>query len=46
MPFFCPSCGKKVVNEDIHYYCRNIFCPAQIKEKLIHFVSKHCMDIE
>lgn len=46
MPRTCPSCGEKVVNEDIHYYCRNPHCPAQVKERLIHFVSKNCMDIE
>jgi len=46
MPDVCPSCGELVAHEDIHYYCRNPHCPAQIKEKIIHFVSKNCMDIE
>jgi len=46
MPTICPSCGSEVFNEDIHYYCKNPHCPAQIKEKIIHFVSKNCMDIE
>ena len=45
-PKVCPSCGERVVHEDIHYYCRNPFCPAQVKEKIVHFVSKNCMDIE
>jgi len=30
----------------MHYYCQNPNCPAQIKEKIIRFVSKDCMDIE
>lgn len=46
MPRICPSCGGEVTNEDIHYYCRNPFCPAQVKEKIVHYVSKNCMDIE
>jgi len=45
-PKLCPSCWEKVINEDIHYYCRNLYCVAQIKEKIIHFVSKNCMDIQ
>ena len=35
-----------ITNIDIHYYCKNPNCPAQIKEKIIRFVSKDCMDIE
>lgn len=45
-PNICPSCNQKVTNIDIHYYCTNASCPAQIKEKIIRFVSKNCMDIE
>ncbi|MCF7834654.1 NAD-dependent DNA ligase LigA [Candidatus Gracilibacteria bacterium] len=44
-PTKCPICNSKVINEDIHYYCSNNNCPAQIKAKLEHFVSKNCMDI-
>lgn len=29
----------------MHYYCRNPHCPAQIKEKVLHFVSRDCLDI-
>ena len=46
MPDICPSCGWKVKNEDIHYYCTNPTCPAKLKEKILHFVSKNCMDIQ
>lgn len=45
-PNSCPSCKQKLTNIDIHYYCTNASCPAQIKEKIIWFVSKNCMDIE
>ncbi len=45
-PENCPSCWNKLKNIDIHYYCENPNCPAQIKEKIIRFVSKECMDIE
>jgi len=45
-PLFCPSCQAPITNIDIHYYCTNPSCPAQIKEKILHFVSKDCMDIQ
>jgi len=45
-PKKCPSCNKKITQIDMHYYCTNTKCPAQIKERIIHFVSKNCMDIE
>jgi len=44
-PTKCPVCNSKIINEDIHYYCSNDNCSAQIKAKLEHFVSKNCMDI-
>jgi DNA ligase (NAD+) len=30
----------------MHTYCTNHGCPAQLQEKIEHFVSKQCMDIE
>ncbi|HPC34788.1 MAG TPA: NAD-dependent DNA ligase LigA, partial [Candidatus Absconditabacterales bacterium] len=45
-PTNCPSCNTKLAQIDMHYYCQNLNCPAQIKEKIIRFVSKDCMDIE
>ena len=44
-PLFCPECNSPISNIDIHYYCSNPSCPAQIKEKLVHFVSRDAMDI-
>ena len=45
-PLFCPACSSPIINIDMHYYCTNPECPAQIKEKLIHFCSKDAMDIQ
>ena len=47
-PNRCPICGAHVIRlpEEVYYYCSNLSCPAQIKEKLLHFVSKDAMDIE
>ncbi len=45
-PNNCPSCNTKLTHIDMHYYCKNPECPAQIKEKIIRFVSKNCMNIE
>lgn len=46
-PETCPSCGDKIVRvpEEAAWRCVNINCPAQILERLIHFVSKDAMDI-
>jgi len=45
-PLFCPACNSPIINIQMHYYCTNPECPAQIKEKLIHFCSKEAMDIQ
>jgi DNA ligase (NAD+) len=48
MPDRCPVCGSKVERppgEAVHR-CTGIACPAQIKEKMYHFVSKWAMDMD
>ncbi len=45
-PAQCPSCNHDTSNIDMHTYCTNHACPAQLQEKIEHFVSKQCMDIE
>lgn len=45
-PTHCPSCGHETKVIDMHTYCINNACPAQLQEKIEHFVSKQCMDIE
>ena len=47
-PVICPSCHTllfKSVNE-VAYYCQNLECPAQLTNKLQHFVSRDALDIE
>jgi len=45
-PTNCPSCDHETKIIDMHTYCINNACPAQLQEKIEHFVSKQCMDIE
>ncbi len=46
-PSKCPVCGEKLVKpeEEAVWRCVNINCPAQVVERIIHFVSKDAMDI-
>jgi len=48
MPSECPVCGSEVaMSEDKKTtVCPNMNCPAQLRERLIHFASKQGMDIE
>lgn len=48
LPTTCPSCGAHVVQlpEEVALRCINSSCPAQVTERLIHFVSKQAMDID
>ena len=43
----CPVCGAEVVKTEgeAMYYCSNAACPAQVHERLQHFVSRGAMDI-
>ena len=47
MPRQCPVCGAEVVKpeSEVMYYCPNASCPAQVQERLEHFVSRSGMDI-
>ncbi len=46
-PKNCPVCGSKLFKEEgeAAWRCINIECPAQVVERIIHFVSKDAMDI-
>jgi len=46
-PTTCPVCDSKLFKEEGEavWRCINIDCPAQVVERIIHFVSKDAMDI-
>lgn len=46
-PTHCPVCNSKLFKEETEavWRCINIECPAQVLERIIHFVSKDAMDI-
>jgi DNA ligase (NAD+) len=46
-PKTCPVCESKLFKEEGEavWRCINIECPAQVVERIIHFVSKDAMDI-
>ncbi|WP_027410403.1 NAD-dependent DNA ligase LigA [Anoxybacillus tepidamans] len=48
MPTHCPECESELVRLDgeVALRCLNPKCPAQIREGLIHFVSRQAMNIE
>src|SRR5947207_5038581 len=47
MPKHCPECGSTIhhVEGEVAYRCVNAACPAKRKESLLHFASRHAMDI-
>lgn len=48
MPTHCPVCESELVRleEEVALRCINPTCPAQIREGLIHFVSRNAMNID
>jgi DNA ligase (NAD+) len=48
MPEKCPVCGTKVVRTEgeVDYRCVNANCPAKLRETILHFASRHVMNIE
>ncbi len=48
MPQVCPECGATVYREpgEAAFRCIGASCPAQLREGIIHFVSREAMDIE
>ncbi|MCK9230235.1 MAG: NAD-dependent DNA ligase LigA [Syntrophales bacterium] len=48
MPAACPSCGSRIHQSEgeAAHRCLNMECPAQVRERLIHFVSRKGMDID
>jgi DNA ligase (NAD+) len=47
-PTMCPSCKQEVFREEeeVDLRCINPECPAQLRERLIHFAGRDQMDID
>lgn len=45
VPEACPSCGRRLVFEDVAVRCPNYDCPAQVQRRLEYFVSDSAVDI-
>lgn len=48
LPVECPSCNHLLVRlkDEVVTRCKNTSCPAQIKGRIIHFISKSALDID
>jgi DNA ligase (NAD+) len=48
MPAKCPICGTEVIRTEgeVDYRCVNVNCPAKLRESILHFASRHVMNIE
>jgi DNA ligase (NAD+) len=48
VPRECPVCHSKIhkVEGEVAYRCLNTACPAKRRESLIHFASRHAMNID
>lgn len=48
-PTACPSCGsplEKDARGGVYIRCVNLYCPAQVKERIRYFATRNAMDIE
>ena len=48
MPKHCPECDSAIhhVDGEVAYRCVNAACPAKRKESVLHFASRHAMNID
>jgi len=48
MPEHCPACGGNVVRTpgEADHRCVNANCPAKLQGTILHFASRHVMDID
>lgn len=48
MPTTCPECGGKVVRTEgeADHRCVNANCPAKLRESILHFASRHVMNLD
>ena len=47
VPAHCPECGSKIhkIEGEVAYRCVNAACPAKRRESILHFASRHAMDV-
>lgn len=48
MPTECPVCGAEVVRAEgeAAHRCTNASCPAQLRERILHWASRGAMDVD
>lgn len=48
MPENCPSCGTEAVRleGEVARYCTNAACPAQLRERILHFAGRGGLDVQ
>ena len=48
VPEICPECGSHIHKspDEVAYRCVNAACPAKRRESLLHFASRHAMNID
>lgn len=48
MPTHCPECKSRIhkAEGEVAYRCVNSACPARRKESVLHFASRHAMNID
>jgi DNA ligase (NAD+) len=48
MPDHCPVCGSEALRAEgeVAHYCTGAVCPAQRRERLLHYSSRKAMDIQ
>lgn len=47
MPTHCNSCGSKLIQDGVHYFCRNsLNCKAQVVKSIAHFGSINGLNID
>ena len=48
MPKHCPECDSAIhhVEGEVAYRCVNAACPAKRKESILHYASRHAMNID
>ena len=45
-PTNCPCCGESLKEVGPNVFCTNEFCPDKVVNKLSHFATRNCMNIE